>query len=145
MLLRPARVHALQHLGPILRLGAASAGVDLDIGVVGVGLAGQQAFDLAPLRLLGKCAQCGKAFLGHGLIAVALRQADQFKRIGYVAFKLADPFHLGGNQVPFAHDLLRGGGVIPEVGIFGARVQLSQTAFGDIPVKDASSAARWTA
>ena len=54
VLLGPAHIHAHQHLGPVLRLGAAGAGVDLDVGVVGVGLAGQQAFDLAPLRLLGR-------------------------------------------------------------------------------------------
>ena len=57
VLLGPARVHAHQHLGPVLRLGAAGAGVDLDVAVVAVGLAGQQAFDLAPLRLLGQRAQ----------------------------------------------------------------------------------------
>ncbi len=54
VLLGPAHIHAHQHLGPVLRLGAAGAGVDLDIAVVAVGLAGQQAFDLAPLRLLGQ-------------------------------------------------------------------------------------------
>ncbi len=46
--LGPARIHAQQHLGPILRLGAAGAGMDLEIAVVGVGLARQQAFELAP-------------------------------------------------------------------------------------------------
>ena len=37
--LAPARVHAAEHLGPVLALGSAGAGVDLDIGVVGVRLA----------------------------------------------------------------------------------------------------------
>src|SRR5262249_62216486 len=37
--LGPARVHARQDLGPVLRLGAAGAGIDLHIGVIGVGLA----------------------------------------------------------------------------------------------------------
>src|SRR5260370_34162688 len=45
--LGPARVHAGQHLGPVLRLGAAGAGVDLDVGVVAVALARQQAFQAA--------------------------------------------------------------------------------------------------
>ena len=52
--LGPARVHALEHLGPVLALGAAGAGIDLDIGVVGVGLAGEQGRDLVLLRPLGE-------------------------------------------------------------------------------------------
>ena len=34
--LAPAQIHAQQHLGPVLRLGAAGAGLDVDEGVVGV-------------------------------------------------------------------------------------------------------------
>ena len=52
--LAPARVHALQHLGPVLALGAAGAGIDLDIGVVGIGLAGEQGGDLVLLGALGE-------------------------------------------------------------------------------------------
>src|SRR5687767_9168652 len=42
----PARVHPLEDLGPVLGLGAAGAGVDLDIGVVAVGLAREQGLEL---------------------------------------------------------------------------------------------------
>jgi hypothetical protein len=48
VLLGPARVHAQQHLGPVLALGAAGAGMDFEIGIVGVGLARQQRLELAP-------------------------------------------------------------------------------------------------
>ena len=41
--------------------------------------------------------------------------------------------------------LLRGLGVVPELGIFGEAVQLGEAALGVVPVKDASSAARPTA
>ena len=40
--LAPAEVHAQQHLGPVLRLEAAGAGVDLDDRVAGVVLAAEQ-------------------------------------------------------------------------------------------------------
>ena len=43
--LAPAQVHAQQHLGPVLRLGAAGAGLDVDEGVVGVHLAGEHALE----------------------------------------------------------------------------------------------------
>src|SRR5712692_2733548 len=38
VLLGPARVHAQQHVRPVLALGAAGAGMDLEIAVVAVGL-----------------------------------------------------------------------------------------------------------
>ena len=44
---RPARVHAQQHLRPVLAFGAARAGMDLKIGIEAVGLAGQQRFQFA--------------------------------------------------------------------------------------------------
>jgi hypothetical protein len=36
-------------------------------------------------------------------------------------------------------------GIVPEIGVFGARVQLGQTVDGPVEVKDASSAVRPTA
>jgi hypothetical protein len=47
--------------------------------------------------------------------------------------------------IPLTHHLLRGGRIVPELGILRLRVQFSEAALGDIPVKDASSAARRTA
>jgi hypothetical protein len=44
-----------------------------------------------------------------------------------------------------AHHLLRGLGVVPEIGVFGAGVQLGQAFDGAVVVKDASSAVRPTA
>jgi hypothetical protein len=52
---------------------------------------------------------------------------------------------LAGKLVAFSHHLLGSGGVVPEIGVLGARVQFGEAAFGDIPVKDASSAVRSTA
>jgi hypothetical protein len=41
VLLGPAHVHACQHLRPVLRFGAAGAGMDFDIAIIGVDLARQ--------------------------------------------------------------------------------------------------------
>ena len=43
-LLRPAHVHAQKHFGPVLRFGAAGAGLDGDDGVEAVVFAGEQRF-----------------------------------------------------------------------------------------------------
>ena len=89
VLLGPAHVHAQQHLGPVLRLGAAGAGIDLDVAVVGVGLARQQAFDLAPLGFVGQRAQRRHRLGDHRGVALGLGQLDQFQRVGDLALELA--------------------------------------------------------
>jgi hypothetical protein len=48
-------------------------------------------------------------------------------------------------RVALLHHTLGAGGVAPEVGVFGLRVQLGQARLGCVEVKDASSAAQWTA
>ena len=63
----------------------------------------------------------------------------------HVLLKLAQPVHLAGKVIALAHELLRGGRVIPQRRILGAGVQFGEAAFRDIPVKDASSAAPPTA
>ena len=49
--LEPAQVHAQQHLGPVLRLGAASPGVDGENGAALVVLAAEEALLLPMLKL----------------------------------------------------------------------------------------------
>src|SRR3546814_5786518 len=41
---RPANIHSQQHRGLVLAFGAAGAGMHLEEGIVGIGLARQQAF-----------------------------------------------------------------------------------------------------
>jgi hypothetical protein len=45
-------------------------------------------------------------------------------------------------MLALAHDRLRLFGFVPEVRAFNTRVQLVETADGDIPVKDASGSAQ---
>jgi hypothetical protein len=71
--------------------------------------------------------------------------ADELERIGDLRLELLDAFDSRGELVPIAHQFLRGRGVVPEIGIFGAVVQLIKSGDRNIPVKDASSAARRTA
>jgi len=60
-------------------------------------------------------------------------------------FEPPDRGDLSLKLVALAHYGLRGVGVVPEVGVLGAGVQLGETGLGGIPVKDASSAVRPTA
>ena len=84
--LRPARVHAQEHRGPVLALGAAGAGVDFEIGVVGVGLARQHRLDLARLHLACIERIAASASSMTACVALFLAELDQadivFQRLG---------------------------------------------------------------
>jgi hypothetical protein len=110
--------------------------------VVAVGFAGEQRLHLALLRGLQ---QDGQRLLGlghHLLVALLLAERDQLDIVVEAALKLG----IGGDGViemlAFAHDGARPLRIVPEIGVFGERVQLGQTGIGFIPVKDASEAAR---
>jgi hypothetical protein len=138
--LGPALVHPQQHLGPVLRLGAAGPGIHLHIGVIGIGLAREQALYLAALGLGGQGVQVGDGGIGSGGIALRLGQLDQFHGIGHGLFELADALDLVGQAVPLAHHLAGGLGIRPQGRVLRPGVQLIEFPDGGIPVKDASSA-----
>ena len=64
-------------LRPVLALGAAGAGVDLDVGVVAVGFARKQCLDLLATRVRRQLAQRGLAFLDGGFVFFGFAELDQ--------------------------------------------------------------------
>ena len=146
VLLRPARVHAQEHCRPVLALGAAGAGMDLDVGVVRIGLAGEQGLDLPPLGLGLHLADRRLALGDGGFVVLGLAELDQGRAASSRScFQSPDGRDPLVERGALAHDGLRRLGIVPEVGVLGAGVQLGEAFLGGIPVKDASSAARWTA
>ena len=142
--LGPARVHARQHLGPVLRLGAAGAGVDLDIGVVGVGLTRQQRLEPRLARLLARLAERPFGVGDHRLVLLGLGHLDQ---AGAVVDRGAQPLDGGDRGLEagaLLHHRLGLLLVVPQRRILGARVQLGETDDRAIVVKDASSGAAAT-
>jgi hypothetical protein len=59
VLLGPAQIHAQQHLGPVLGLGATRTGLDIEIGIVGVEFAVEHAAELEPCHALLRRAEIG--------------------------------------------------------------------------------------
>ncbi len=112
--LRPAQVHPQQDLGPVLRVGAAGAGVDGDDRVAGVVLAAEQArlFELGEALL-------DRADLGRELtrqLIVSGRHLGDLLEVVDVALELAEPLQFAlGARVGGAG---AGGGVlvVPEPG-----------------------------
>ena len=119
--------------------------MDLDVGVVRVGLAGEQGLDLPALRLRLDLADRGLS-LGDGRrIVLGLPELDQGQGVVEIPLQSPDRRDPLVERGALANDGLRRLGVVPEVGVLGAGVQLGEAFLGGSPVKDASSAARWTA
>ena len=95
MALRPAGVHPVEHLGPVLGLGAAGAGMEGQNDAVGVVLAGEQGSQAGLLHLL----------LQGGIALLQLGQ--QLLVLGLLA-------HLaqGGQILPLAHELFVPGDLV---------------------------------
>jgi hypothetical protein len=115
--------------------------MDLEIAVVAVGLARQQALELALLRLV---AQLFEAPLGLGddlLVALAVAELDQLQRFIDLALDAAVALDRALQLGALAQDLLRGPAVVPQFRVLGLAVQFFEAGICGIPVKDASSAA----
>jgi hypothetical protein len=142
---RPARVHALEHAGPILALSAAGTGVDFQIAVVRVRLAGQQRFELAPGDFRFQLAQRIFSVADRLGVVFAFAEFDHHQLIAEFLIDAPKRAELILQRVALPHDALRARRVVPELGILGFFVQLGETPFRSVDVKDASSAARSTA
>jgi hypothetical protein len=115
--------------------------MDLEIAVVGVGLARQQAFELAPRRLGAQSLERRLSLGDDAGFALGFAELDQLDRLVDLALdppvaadRLVEPGAL-------AQQLLRARRVVPQVRILGLLVQLGEAPGRRLPVKDASSAA----
>ena len=120
--LGPARVHAQQHLGPVLGLGAAGAGVDLDEAVVGVGLAGEQALELQPARAASFSA-CSAASASATTSASPSSSASSVSAEAVLELPLQSALAVDrvGQAGALAHHRLRALAVVPELRVLGRR------------------------
>jgi hypothetical protein len=133
--LGPADVHAREHRRPVAALGAAGAGVDLEEGVVAVGLAVEQRLDLLLRGAVAQGRERGLG-LGHDLrVALGLAELDQFALV--VEFLRQRRVSLDGVRegLAVAHQLLRPGRVVPQIGILRHRVQLLEPVRRGVPVE----------
>ena len=116
-----------------------------DIGVVGVGLARQQSFELAPVAFGLERLESGYSLGFSRLVAFGLSKLDQRHRVVEIALDFGERAEPVFQHRALAHHLLGGIGIGPKIGVFGFRVELGQTPRRRIDVKDASSAVRRTA
>jgi hypothetical protein len=118
--------------------------MDLEVAVVGVGLARQQAFEFASRRLGAQPLERRFGLGDDTGFALGLAELDQLDRVCDLAL---DPPVAADRLVEpgaFTQQPLRARRIIPQALILGLRVQLGETAGRGLPVKDASSAASTT-
>ena len=123
---RKARVHAVQHLGPVLRFGAARACVERQDGVVGVVLAGHQRHQTDLFRLF---LQLVDALLGLGgeLFIVGLfAHLHQRLRVGEHLRELRVFLQLVLDLAHLREHRARVGGVVVERGVGAAVFEFVQ-------------------
>ena len=115
------------------------------VAVIGIGLARQQAFELA---LGGPLVEFFERRFGLGDnfgIVLGLGQFDQLDVIAQFLFEFGEGGQVFFEPRPFAHHALRGLGILPQFGVFGAEVQVVEALLRCRRVKDASSAVPGTA
>jgi hypothetical protein len=115
--------------------------MDLEIAIVGVGLARKEALQLSASRLRAQQFERCFGIGDHVGFALGLAQLDQVDRFCDLAL---DPLVAANRLVEpcaLTEQLLRRGRIIPQARVLGLRVQLGEPAGCGVPVKDASSAA----
>ena len=115
------------------------------ITIVGVGLAGQQGFQLGRVGPAFQGVQHGFRF-GHDVaVVLGLAQFDQLDAVAQFALDVVDVLDPALKAVALAHQGLGLVGIIPQFGIFRLGVQFLELEDGIVVVKDASSAVPMTA
>ena len=116
--------------------------MDLEIAIIGVGLAREEALDLAALSLLAQLFEAGLGFGDDRGVAFCLAELDEAKLIVELALDPTIAVDGAVELVALAQQCLREGGLFPQLGVFRLGVQLVEAAGCVVPVKDASSAGK---
>jgi hypothetical protein len=137
MALRPAEIHPEEHLGPVGRLGPAGAGADREDGAALVVLAGEEERGPLPVEFLLEIGCCPVQLRGQLIVAGLLDQLEGREEIVDPRLEAAPQLDFGPQAIGLAEDLLGRALVIPEPGLAGQRLELGDTCFFCLEVKDA--------
>jgi hypothetical protein len=116
--------------------------MNFEIAIIAVGLAREQALELALGDLGAELFQIGFRLGDDRLIALRLAELDEAELVLKLALDAAIAFDRPGKLVALAQRRLSRFRLVPEVRVLGLRVQLFEPSRCVIPVKDASSAGR---
>src|SRR5439155_8572152 len=140
--LRPAQVHAQQHLRPVLRLGPARSGVDRDQRAEAVPLAREQALELEIGDLLLDPLELARELVEQRLVALALGQLQHLPQRPEFLLARAPFLDRALRSLQRRHGPLRLLGPVPEARRAQARLEVPDLALAGIDVKDTSATPR---
>jgi hypothetical protein len=134
---RPARVHPLQHLGPVLRFGAARAGIDAHDGALTVVGTGEHAGELHLAHGVLDARQYTGGLSGRGLVLGFVGQVHQNARVLDGAHLPVESVHGFLETRLFTQQRLRLLVRVPEVGLRRLAIKLGYAGTFAVDVKDA--------
>ena len=135
-LVGPAQVHAQQNVGPVLSLGAAGAGLDVQVAVVLIHLAAEHAAELQLLEDSAQTLDFGDDVAHRTFIVLFCSHFQQVAGVGQAAGKVVDGFDDQRQHRALATQALRVFGLVPDAGVFQLAVYFDQTIMLVIVVKD---------
>jgi hypothetical protein len=135
--LRPLQVHAQQHLGPVLRLGAAGARVDGDDRVGAIVLAAQHLLGLGGLDLALELVEPARQVGGDVLPSRA--PLHEHRQVVGTALERGEQGEIVLDTAAALHDFLRLGLVAPEVCGGCGLLYLCELVIEPCTLKDASA------
>ncbi|MCY1276206.1 hypothetical protein D9M70_248650 [compost metagenome] len=136
VLVGPAQVHAQQHVGPVLGLGAAGAGLDVQVGVVRVHLAAEHAAEFQLLEDLAQALDFGGDVVHRAFVVLLDRHVQQVAGVGQAAGEVVQGLDDLRQLGAFTAEVLGVFGVVPDVGVFEFAVYFDETIMLLIVVKD---------
>ena len=135
-LVGPAQVHAQQHLRPVLRLGAAGAGLDVEEAVVRIHLAREHALELEARDLAFDPVHVLLDRAHHGLVRVGLGQLEQFAGLVQADAQAVEGADHCLELGAFAAQFLRALRLVPDGGVFELAQDFGQALGAALVVKD---------
>src|SRR6185503_5498750 len=133
----PARVHLQEHLGPVLRLGAASSGMDGDDGVEAIVLAAEHLAGFGGLDVLLEVVEALQQVAVDGL--ASLGPFDEHAEIVGAGLQRVAERELLVEPAAALQQLLRLGLILPEVGLGDAGLDAVELGTRSGCVKDSSA------
>lgn len=136
MRLSPAQIHAQNHLRPVLRLGATSTRLDVDIGIGNVLLTTEHAPKFQAAYLLLEARQIVDQLRDRGGIIFFYRQLQQFIGIAKACGQRIEADNNLFQKCPFLTQRLGPIRLIPDVRLFQFPLDFRQAFSISIVVKD---------
>jgi hypothetical protein len=133
---RPTQVHAQQHFGPVLRLGAARSGLEVDVGIVGIELAGKHAPEFEPCHALFGSLDIADNFAEQLLVILSTGELEELGVVRQCALERADCFDDIAERGALAPECLRALGRRPDRGVLELAIDLFEPFALDVEVKD---------